>query len=84
MAKTKVIMTVGVSSSGKSTWAKEQVKSGGGKWKRVNKDDLRAKVDCGEYSKQNEKIIEESKGWHMFTGRKPSEERLQDFGVERL
>lgn len=56
--KTKVILCRGISNSGKSTWAKKQVSNGGGKWKRVNKDDLRAMVDCGQYSKENEEIIE--------------------------
>lgn len=56
--KTKVLILVGIAGSGKSTWAKEQVKSGQGKWKRVNKDSLREMLDCKEYTKENEKIIE--------------------------
>lgn len=53
----KLIMTRGLPASGKSTWAKEQVKLSKGKTKRVNKDDLRAMIDDGEWSKQNEKDI---------------------------
>ena len=53
----KLIMTRGLPASGKSTWAKEQVKLSKGKTKRVNKDDLRAMIDDGEWSKENEKFI---------------------------
>ena len=52
-----LIMTKGLPASGKTTWAKEQVRLSKGKTKRVNKDDLRAMVDAGEWSKQNEKFI---------------------------
>ena len=44
--KNKVILTVGLPASGKSTWAKEQVSQNPGQYKRVNKDDLRAMLDC--------------------------------------
>lgn len=53
----KLIMTKGLPASGKSTWAKEQVLNSGGKTKRVNKDDLRAMIDGGKWSKQREKEI---------------------------
>jgi predicted kinase len=51
----QVLVTRGLPASGKSTWAKEQVKKDG--WKRVNRDDLRAMVDAGQWSAQNEKFI---------------------------
>jgi len=44
-------MTKGLPASGKTTWAKQQ------KAKRVNKDDLRAMIDNGVWSKYNEKDI---------------------------
>lgn len=47
-------MLKGLPASGKSTHAKELVAKG---WKRVNKDDLRAMIDCGTWSKNNEKFI---------------------------
>ena len=50
-------MLKGLPASGKSTWAKEQVRLSKGKTKRVNKDDLRAMIDDGEWSKDNEKFI---------------------------
>ena len=53
----KLIMTRGLPASGKSTWAKEQVIASGGRTKRVNKDDLRAMLDAGEWSKKNEDHI---------------------------
>lgn len=55
----KLIMLVGIPGSGKSTWAKEQVTASGGRVKRVNRDDLRAMIDCGQWSKANEKLIVE-------------------------
>lgn len=51
----KVIMTRGLPASGKSTWAKAKVLEGG--WKRINRDDLRAMIDAGQWSKENEKFI---------------------------
>jgi predicted kinase len=53
----KLIMTVGLPASGKSTWAKEQVLKSGGNIKRVNKDDMREMLDAGKWSKNNEKHI---------------------------
>lgn len=50
-------MLKGLPGSGKTTWAKEQVKNSGGKIKRVNKDELREMVDAGVYNKSNEKEI---------------------------
>lgn len=53
----KLIMLRGLPASGKSTWAKEQVLKGDGSVKRVNKDDLRAMIDAGKWSKENEKFV---------------------------
>jgi predicted kinase len=53
----QVIMLRGLPGSGKSTWAKEQVLKSGGKIKRINKDDLRAMIDAGAWSKEREKTI---------------------------
>ena len=47
----QLIMTKGLPASGKTTWAKEQ------KAKRINKDDLRAMIDNGKWSPDNEKRI---------------------------
>lgn len=46
-----LIMTKGLPASGKTTWAKKQ------NAKRVNKDDLRAMIDNGKWSKANEAFI---------------------------
>ena len=54
---TKVYLTKGLPGSGKSTWAKEMVAENPGNCKRINKDDLRAMLDGGVYSKTNEKFI---------------------------
>lgn len=53
----KIIMTMGLPASGKSTWAKEQVLSSQGDVVRVNKDDLRMMVHIGQHSKGREKLI---------------------------
>lgn len=54
----QVIFTKGLPASGKSTWAKKQVEKHPGCYKRVNKDDLRAMLDAGKWSKANEKFVE--------------------------
>ena len=51
----KVIICQGIPASGKSTWAKEQVKTGG--WKRINRDELRAMIDAAKWSPKNEEEI---------------------------
>jgi predicted kinase len=53
----KVILLKGLPASGKSTWAREQLRQFPGRYKRVNKDDLRDMLDDGEWSEANEKFI---------------------------
>lgn len=55
--KKKITMCKGLPAAGKSFWALEQVRNSDGKIKRVNKDDLRAMVDAGQWSRENEKEI---------------------------
>lgn len=55
----KLIYTLGLPASGKSTWAKQMVRENSN-YKRVNKDDLRAMLDCSKWSKENEKFIVET------------------------
>jgi predicted kinase len=50
----RVLYLKGLPASGKTTRAKELVDKG---WKRVNKDDLRAMLDGGKWSKASEKVI---------------------------
>ena len=57
MKKQKIILTRGLPGSGKSTWANEFVAKSNGKAKRVNKDDLRAMIDAGIWSRTNEQLI---------------------------
>jgi len=52
----KLIICKGLQASGKSTWAKTMVDQG---YKRVSKDDLRAMVDNGKWSKKNEEAIKD-------------------------
>lgn len=51
-------MTRGLPASGKSTWARaKQAEFRLGEVKRVNKDDLRAMLDAGKWSAENEKFV---------------------------
>lgn len=50
-------MTKGLPGSGKSTWALEMVAANPSQYKRVNKDDLRAMLDGGKWSRDNEKFV---------------------------
>ncbi len=52
---TTLYMLRGLPASGKSTWAKEQIKEKC--WKRVSRDDLRLMIDDGEYTPENETFI---------------------------
>lgn len=54
----QVIVLRGLPASGKSTWAREQLARHPGRYKRVNKDDLRAMLDAGRHSKVNERFVE--------------------------
>lgn len=54
--KKKLIAMRGLPACGKSTLAFEYVKQG---YKRVNKDDLRAMIDDGKWSKDNEKRVKD-------------------------
>lgn len=53
----KVILTKGLPGSGKSTWAKQQLDKFPGRYKRVNKDDLRLMLDDSKWSSSNEKFV---------------------------
>lgn len=57
----KIIMLKGLPASGKSTWAREQVRKSNGKTKRVNKDELREMIDGGQFSKENERKVLEAR-----------------------
>ncbi len=53
----KLIMTKGLPASGKTTWAKTYLLTMKSPTKRINKDDLRAMLDDGSWSKKNESFI---------------------------
>jgi len=56
----KVILTKGLPSSGKSTWAKSLVDESPNSYKRINNDDLRKMLDNGHYSHSMEKFIKKA------------------------
>lgn len=53
----QLIMTIGLPASGKSTWALQILAQQTGQYKRINKDDLRAMLDGGKWSRDNEKFL---------------------------
>jgi predicted kinase len=55
----RLIMAKGLPGSGKTTWAKAEVLKSDGDLKRVSKDDLRAMLDAGSFSKANETFVVE-------------------------
>jgi predicted kinase len=63
----KLIILVGLPASGKTTWAKAYV-SAHNNVIRVNKDDLRAMLHNGEYSKENENIVKKVRDMIMSVG----------------
>ena len=59
----ELIITVGMSGCGKSTWAKEEVFRSHGRMVRFNRDDMRAMMFPKiEYNKSNENIV---RNWQM-------------------
>lgn len=57
MNNPKIVMTKGLPGSGKTTWAMAEMAAHPSQYKRINKDDLRAMLDGGKWSKNNEKFI---------------------------
>jgi predicted kinase len=52
-----ILLLKGLPASGKSTWAITEVKNNPNKYKRINKDDLRAMLDASYWSRSNEEFI---------------------------
>lgn len=57
----KMMILRGLPASGKSTFARKLLKSEPGKWKRINRDDIRAMCDDSEFSSKNEEFAREVK-----------------------
>lgn len=53
----KILVYRGLPGSGKSTAARKLLDENPGKYKRINKDDLRAMLDNGHFSRGNEKFV---------------------------
>jgi predicted kinase len=52
-----IIVLKGLPGSGKSTWARDLIAREPERYKRINKDDLRAMLDGGRWSETSEKFI---------------------------
>lgn len=57
LMKQEIIITRGLPGSGKTTWALKYIEDNPGKYKRINRDTLRAMMDDGKWSPQNEKFV---------------------------
>ena len=53
----KLIMTKGLPGAGKSTFANQEIINNPGKYKRINRDDLRRMIDVGTFSGDAERHI---------------------------
>lgn len=53
----EIILTVGLPASGKTTWTCDMLKKHPERYKRINKDSLRAMMDDGQWSRDNEKHV---------------------------
>ena len=53
----EVILTRGFSGCGKSTWSKQLMSDNPGKYKRINKDSLRAMLDNNVWNSENEHFL---------------------------
>ncbi len=63
----KIIILKGLPGSGKSTWARELMASNPSAYKRVNKDDIRAMVDDGRWSRKNEDFVLQIRDFIIIT-----------------
>ena len=66
----KVILTVGIPGSGKSTWAKAEVAKDPSNWVRVNNDDLRAMMNGSVWSADYEKMVTDARNYLIRDGLK--------------
>jgi len=57
----KITLTVGIPASGKSTWAKDEVRKEPEKITRINRDDLRNMMSNYHFSDANEKLVTSAK-----------------------
>lgn len=57
MTQLQVIVVTGIPGSGKSTWAKAEIKKDPDNWIRISNDDIRAGMNEGIYSASMEKIV---------------------------
>jgi len=57
----KIILTVGIPASGKSTWAKDEVRKNPEGVTRINRDDLRTMMSNYHFSDSNEKLVVSAK-----------------------
>lgn len=57
MLPRKVLILQGLQGSGKTTVAKELVRSNPGLWRRVNRDDIRAMIQQSHWTKVAEKLV---------------------------
>lgn len=75
----KIIMTVGIPASLKSTWARAEVAKDPLNWVRINNDDIRSMVNASVYSSDYEKgIITETRNFLIKQGLKQNKNIIID------
>lgn len=58
-----ILILKGLPASGKSTYAKKLLKDNPGKYKRINRDELREMLDGYHFTKANEKFVKRTRDW---------------------
>jgi predicted kinase len=74
----KVILTVGIPASSKSTWAKAEIAKDPDNWVRINNDDVRQMCNGSVYSADYEKIISETRDFLIRTALKHDKNVISD------
>lgn len=59
----KIIVCCGIPSSGKSTWARQEIAKDPDSWCRINNDDLRSMCNGSVWSSNYEKLIKETRNF---------------------
>ena len=74
----QLILTVGVPSSGKSTWAKQKVAEDPSNWVRVNNDDLRQSFNGSHFTNDYEKLIKSTREFIVLQALKSGKNVIVD------
>ncbi len=74
----KIILTVGIPASGKSSWTKTEISKDPDNWLRINNDDIRAMANGSNYSSQYENMITNIRRYLIQEGLKQNKNIIID------